>query len=235
MFAYRDTREGDPDNPAGDIGPIVRVAFTDVHLDLSEASSGLDDSLTYLEDALGVRVARMRQVHGRDVAVVDDPVAIVPPEADGLVTNQRGVALLVRVADCVPVLLADPDTGVIGAAHAGRNGMAAGVVPHTVEQLRALGAEQVTAWVGPHICGRCYEVPEAMRAEVSAAVPESYAETRWGTPGLDLGAGVSAQLERAGCEVVRIDRCTLEHAQLHSHRRDGVAAGRFGGLIWVER
>jgi copper oxidase (laccase) domain-containing protein len=74
-----------------------------------------------------------------------------------------------------------------------------------------------------------------MRAEVSAAVPESYAETRWGTPGLDLGAGVSAQLERAGCEVVRIDRCTLEHAQLHSHRRDGVAAGRFGGLVWVER
>jgi copper oxidase (laccase) domain-containing protein len=73
-----------------------------------------------------------------------------------------------------------------------------------------------------------------MRAEVSAAVPESYAETRWGTPGLDLGAGVTAQLEQAGCEVVQIDRCTLEHAQLHSHRRDGVASGRFGGLIWME-
>jgi YfiH family protein len=225
VFAYRDTREGDL---------VTQVAFTDVSLDLSEAGSGLADSLAYLEDTFTVRTARMHQVHGRDVAVVEQPVAAEPPEADGLVTTERGVALLVRVADCVPVLLADPDVGVIGAAHAGRKGMAAGVVPHTVERLRALGAERVVAWVGPHICGRCYEVPDDLRAEISAAVPASYAETRWGTPGLDLGAGVTSQLVAAGCEVVQVDRCTLEHAQLHSHRRDGVAAGRFGGLIWVD-
>lgn len=226
MFGYRDKREGDL---------VIQVAFTDVHLDLAESASGLDDSLRYLEDELGLRIARMRQVHGREVAVVDEVVPTRPPEADGLVTTQLGVGLLVRVADCVPVLLADLQRGVIGVAHAGRKGMALGVVPHTVEQLQALGAERLTAWVGPHICGRCYEVPDALRAEVSAVVPESYAETRWGTPGLDIGAGVTAQLERAGCAVVQVDRCTLEHAQLHSHRRDGAASGRFGGLIWVEQ
>lgn len=230
MFAYRDTREGG----VGD-RLVTHVAFTDVHLDLAEAGPGLDDALRYLEDTLEVRVARMSQVHGSDVAMVQDPVGSVPPQADALVTALRGVALLVRVADCVPVLLADPERGLVAAAHAGRTSMAAGVVPDTIDRLRALGADRITAWVGPHICGRCYEVPEALRDEVAALVPQSYAETRWGTPALDLGAGVRAQLERAGCEVVEVDRCTLEHAQLHSHRRDGVAAGRFGGLVWVER
>jgi len=229
VFGYRDSREGD----SGD-RRVIQVAFTDVHLDLSEEGSGLDDSLRYLEDALDMGIARMVQVHGSDVAVVDEPGAVVAG-ADGLVTTRRGVALLVRAADCVPVLLADPATGVIGAAHAGRRGLAAGVVPRTVEQMRALGAGAITAWVGPHICARCYEVPEEMRAEVSRAVPESYAETRWGTPGLDLGAGVTSQLEEAGCDIVQVDRCTLEHAQLHSYRRDGEAAGRFGGLVWVQR
>lgn len=228
MFAYRDTREGGAGDPM-----VTQVAFTDVHLDLAESGPGLEDALRYLEDTLDVRVARMTQVHGPDVDVVED-LATVPPRADGLVTARRGVALLVRVADCVPVLLADADRGLVGAVHAGRSGMASGVVPHAVQRLRALGADRITAWVGPHICGRCYEVPESLRAEVTAQVPESRAETRWGTPALDIGAGVEAQLERSGCEVVRVDRCTFEHAQLPSHRRDAAAAGRFGGLVWVE-
>ncbi|HEY3016733.1 MAG TPA: polyphenol oxidase family protein [Nocardioides sp.] len=225
MFAHRETRAG------GAGRARAQFAFTDVHLDLAESAVGLDDSLAYLEESLGVRIARMHQVHGGDVAV-GDPAAV--PEADGLVTDRPGVALLVRVADCVPVLLADPAAAVVGVAHAGRKGMALGVVTHTVERMRALGADAITAWIGPHICGRCYEVPEEMRAEVAATVPASYAETRWGTPGLDLGAGVAAQLEEAGCEVLRLDRCTLEHAQLLSYRRDGVASGRCGGLVWIE-
>jgi YfiH family protein len=223
VFAHRESRPGGTRR--------AQLAFTDVHLDLAETAVGLDDSLSYLEDSLGVRIARMHQVHGREVAAGDPAVV---PEADGLVTDRPGVALLVRVADCVPVLLSDPTAGVVGVAHAGRNGMALGVVTQTVERMRALGAEDIGAWVGPHICGRCYEVPDEMRAEVAATVPASYSETRWGTAGLDLGAGVAAQLEEAGCEVVRFDRCTLEHAQLHSYRRDGVASGRCGGLVWIE-
>ena len=72
--------------------------------------------------------------------------------------------------------------------------------------MRELGADEITAWIGPHVCGRCYEVPESMRAEVAAVVPESFAETSWGTPALDIGAGVRAQLARAGVTVVEVGR-----------------------------
>jgi copper oxidase (laccase) domain-containing protein len=73
-----------------------------------------------------------------------------------------------------------------------------------------------------------------MRAEVSAVVPEAHAETSWGTPALDIGAGVRAQLSRVGVEeVIEVAGCTLEDRGLHSYRRDGAAAGRFAGLVWL--
>lgn len=171
----------------------------------------------------------MHQVHGPDVVTVPTPEEI--PTCDGLVTTTPGHTLIVRVADCVPVLLADPAAGVIGAAHAGRNGVLLGIVPATIERMRALGAVDITAWIGPHVCGSCYEVPAAMQDEVVAAVPATKATTRQGTPGLDLGAGVRAQLEEQGVTVVDASRCTLESADLYSYRRDGAAAGRFAGLI----
>jgi copper oxidase (laccase) domain-containing protein len=97
--------------------------------------------------------------------------------------------------------------------------------------MRGLGADRIEAWVGPHVCGRCYEVPEEMRAAVAAVVPESFAETSWGTPSVDLGAGVRAQL--AALDVVAHDasRCTRESADLYSNRRDGDRAGRLAGLV----
>jgi YfiH family protein len=143
------------------------------------------------------------------------------------------VALLVRAADCVPVLLADPDAGVVGAAHAGRKGLVEGIVPATIDRMRSLGASQIVAWVGPHICGRCYEVPAAMQDEVSSTVPEARSTTSWGTPALDIGAGVNAQLAVAGVEVVDAARCTREDDDLYSFRRDGAEAGRLGGLIRI--
>ena len=117
--------------------------------------------------------------------------------------------------------------------HAGRKGVALDVVGRTVAAMRDLGATDLEAWVGPHVCGACYEVPEDMRAEVAAAVPATYAETRRGTPGLDLGAGVRAQLEAHEVVVTELRRCTLEEDTLHSYRRDGERAGRFAGLVWT--
>ena len=179
----------------------------------------------------------LRQVHGAEVHVVrraeEHVAADGPPTADAAVTDVPGVALVVRVADCVPVLLADQTRGVVGAAHAGRPGMVAGVVANTVAAMRDLGAERIVAWVGPHVCGRCYEVPADLRAEVVAAVPESYAETSWGTPAVDVGAGVTAQLEAAGAEVVHATRCTLEDEDLYSYRRQGERSGRMAGIVWV--
>jgi purine-nucleoside/S-methyl-5'-thioadenosine phosphorylase / adenosine deaminase len=185
-------------------------------------------------------VAVMRQVHGAEVVEVRDapPAGAVAqrPECDALVTRAEEVTLLVRAADCVPVLLADPDTGVVAAVHAGRTGVARGVVPAAIRAMRDLGAGRVRAWVGPHVCGRCYEVPAALRDQVAAAVPATRAQTSWGTPALDLGAGVGAQLTQAGlgaADVVTVARCTREDLDLYSHRRDGAGSGRLGGLVRV--
>lgn len=227
MFSYRDHREGDV---------RVDVAFTDSTIDLQGLRPGFGAELPRLEAACGVRFARVNQVHGDDVVVVHEPGPPPMedvPTADALVTSTRGLGLMVRIADCVPVLLADPRRGVVGAVHAGRAGVVLGVVGRAVERMRAEGADDLVAWVGPHVCGACYEVPEAMRAEVSARVPEAYAVTRWGTPSLDLGAGVRAQLDALGVEVTEVGRCTREDADLHSHRRDGAAAGRLAGLVWT--
>ncbi|MCX5075876.1 peptidoglycan editing factor PgeF [Streptomyces sp. NPDC060334] len=181
----------------------------------------------------------MNQVHGRDVAVVDGPwdadrEAI--PSVDAVVTARRGLALAVLTADCVPVLLADPVAGIAGAAHAGRPGLVAGVVPAAVEAMIALGADpgRLVARTGPAVCGRCYEVPAEMRDAVAEVVPAAWAETSWGTPAVDVVAGVHAQLARAG--VANADRspvCTLESRDHFSYRRDRVT-GRLAGYVWLD-
>jgi YfiH family protein len=229
VFAFRESVYLDP--AAADAGR-VEVAFTDASLDLGE-THGIDGALAALREEAGVPFVRLHQVHGAVVVVVDDPSASAPPTADGQVTARRGVGLMVRVADCVPVVLGDPLVGVVGAAHAGRRGVQLDVVTRTVERMRELGARDVRAWIGPHVCGRCYEVPAELRDEVAAAVPATYAETSWGTPALDLGAGVAAQLAAAGVPATGVPGCTLEDDSFHSYRRDGAAAGRFAGLVWL--
>src|SRR3546814_12111627 len=112
-------------------------------------------------------------------------------------SSDLGVGLMVRVADCVPILLADASAGVVSAVHAGRGGMSLDIATLTVEQMAARGATDIEAWIGPHVCGRCYEVPEAMRDEVSRSVPASYSTTDSGTPALDIGPGGAAQSAQA--------------------------------------
>ena len=179
-------------------------------------------------------MAWLRQVHGADVVYAGDP-PVQDQEADAFFTDSPAVVLAIVVADCAPVLLADPEAGLVGAAHAGRPGLAAGVVPALVEAMAGAGAEpgRMSALIGPSICGECYEVPEWMRDEVAVAAPGSGCVTRAGTPGLDLRAGLRAQLAGAGVVSVAGDaRCTAESAELYSYRRDG-STGRFAGLIWL--
>ncbi|MFF7649751.1 peptidoglycan editing factor PgeF [Streptomyces sp. NPDC007983] len=190
--------------------------------------------------ALGLEpssVVWMNQVHGRDVAVVEGPWATGEiPAVDAVVTSRRGLALAVLTADCTPVLLADPVAGVAGAAHAGRPGLVAGVVPAVVEAMTAQGADpaRIVARTGPSVCGRCYEVPAAMRAEVAETVPESWAETSWGTPAVDVAAGVRAQLARSGVEMDGQSHiCTLESADHFSYRRDRTT-GRLASYVWLD-
>ncbi len=237
MFASRDSIRS--------ASAVIDIAFTDRlggvslppfdTLDLSrfrgDRGDELESNLALVADAFGVAgFAGMRQVHGADVRVVDS-IGLATGSCDALVTAVADVALMVRVGDCAPVVFADVGTGVVAVAHVGRGGLAAGVVPATVATMRELGAASVEAWVGPHVCGGCYEVPAPMRDEVAAVVPTSYACTTWGSPSLDIGAGVRSQLERAGCAVRDHSRCTVESPDLYSHRRDGDRSGRFAGLV----
>lgn len=178
----------------------------------------------------------MNQVHGCAVARAEGPWPGPAPDVDGVVTARRGEVLAVLTADCTPVLLADPEAGVAGAAHAGRPGLAAGVVPATVRAMCELGADpaRITARTGPAVCGRCYEVPAALREEVAALVPGTGATTTWGTPALDIPGGVRRQL--LDCKVTDIALspvCTLESADHFSYRRDQ-RTGRLASYVWLD-
>ena len=239
MFGHQEVRVG------------VGVAVTDRHDGTSRAPyDGLnladhvgDDADAVMANRERVRselgvaseLVTMRQVHGADVAVVDATPA-EPPEADALVTKTRGLALVVLVADCTPILLSDRRAGVIGAVHAGRRGLAAGVLPATIDVMAKHGAraDRLYAVFGPSICPEHYQVPEEMRAEVEAAAPGSAAHTSSGSPALDIRAGLLAQLYAAGVRRWMVmPHCTVETPDYYSYRRDGTT-GRFAGLVWLE-
>lgn len=183
------------------------------------------------------RLVWMEQVHGRGVAVLDGPQPDPVPVTDALVTAVPELALAVLVADCVPVLLADPQAGVVGAVHAGRVGARIGVLPAALEAMWQLDATpaQTEALLGPAACGQCYEVPEEMQADVAAWLPGSACRTRRGSAGLDLRAGLWQQLADAGIGRIGLDpRCTIEDPDLFSYRRDG-STGRIAALTWFEQ
>ncbi|MBK1788385.1 peptidoglycan editing factor PgeF [Prauserella cavernicola] len=182
------------------------------------------------------RIAWMEQVHGRTVTVVDGTETEPAEATDALVTDRRGVALVVLVADCVPVLLGDAEAGVVAAVHAGRVGARVGVVPAAVETMRSLGAEphRIEALLGPSVCGECYEVPPEMADDVEAHLPGSKCRSRKGTAGLDLRAGLWQQLADLGVGRIGVDpRCTFEDDTLFSHRRQA-PTGRIAGVTWTE-
>jgi YfiH family protein len=247
VFTFRDTR-GSVDVAFTDRdGGVSRPPYDSLNLaavtedDPDAVTENLRRTMAAFAGDPDTPLARLHQVHGSRVVVVDDPAQVGPasagidglPEADGLVTRLAGVTLMVRVADCVPVLLADRAGTAVGALHVGRPGLVAGTVPAGVAALDRLGAADLVAWLGPHVCGRCYEVPETMRRDVTDVVPEAWSVTSWDTPAVDVGAGVRAQLADAGVLVVDASRCTLEDDGLYSHRRDGSSSGRLAGLVRI--
>lgn len=243
------------------LGPGVRAAFTTVSggvsrgpwaslnlgLACGDHAASVHENRRRVAHHFGAPVAFATQVHGADVIQVAGPTAPGVTsgsvgEADGLVTTSSDVALGVLVADCVPVLLADPEAGVVGAAHAGRRGVDREVVARTLDAMVDRGATpgRVSAVVGPCACGHCYEVPDEMRAELAARFPATWSTTAWGTPALDLAAGVAEQLHDRGVgSVQRLERCTIEDPELFSYRRAGrggsTVTGRLAGIIRIDR
>ncbi len=168
----------------------------------------------------------MDQVHGNRVAVIGDQIPPAPESADALVTTRSDVALAVLVADCVPVVIADEQQAAVAVVHAGRAGVVTDIIGATVAALRALGARQLRAWVGPSICARCYPVPKELCDQVSVALPVTQSVSWSGEPALDLSAGVLRQLSQAGVAAQQLPGCTAERPELFSYRRDRTT-GRF--------
>jgi YfiH family protein len=199
-----------------------------------------------LARAIGYAVERLyqvRQVHGAGVRVIeagDDPWAVRASEADALVAAERGAAIGVRTADCVPLLVADPERGVVAAIHAGWRGVVAGVIAAAVSALRGRAgapASRLVAAIGPHIRAASFEVGEDVATQIAGAAPGAEVVVRavGARPRVDLARAASAQLAALGLPRDRIDDVGgdtfADAGRFYSHRRDGARSGRHLSVI----
>jgi YfiH family protein len=239
--------------------PLDAVAphlFTTRQLELSDGGSSVA-----LAASLAVRnLVMVNQVHGRNIIVVrDDAVPERRLDADALISRARGVAIAVRAADCVPLLIGDRGTGAVAAVHAGWRGTAARIAVAAVEALsREFGARagDLIVAIGPSIGSCCYEVGTELVDAFAAAGHERYLIDRWfaappprrgafrPTAGgdapklrLDVPGANRDQLILAGVREESIHvagLCTAEHLDvLTSYRAEREKAGRIAGVIRV--
>jgi YfiH family protein len=205
-----------------------------------------DEDYRPISAALGVRgggVVRVRQVHGRAVHRVPadaDPAAGGIVDADAIVSTRDDAAIAVRIADCVPILLADSKGRAVAAVHAGWRGMASGVVRAAVEALAAAGVEarDLVAAIGPSIGPCCYQVDARVRDAFLPASPGAAAWFDADGPGhwrLNLWRAGRESLLEAGVPAGSIHLaglCTADHPDwFFSHRREGASAGRMVAAI----
>ena len=244
---------------AGGVG--ARVIFTDRGVAASGGSSrwpyawanlgshvGDDPSAVVaarsaLAGALGVPASGltfMHPDHGRGVALVGAPTGVAPGmelrDVDALVTDRPGIGLVALAADCVPVILVEPQASVVAAVHCGWRGLVLDVVGAALAAIEEHGgrAGAVQAVLGPAICGRCYPVPPQRAAEVAEVWPEAVTEAVDGQPAVDVRAGLVARLAEAGAHCALVGGCTAEDARYYSHRRDGTTGRQAGAVVLVE-
>lgn len=188
-----------------------------------------------LAEAVGAPLSIISQVHSGKAVDVDEvfgrnapfgydfsgtqddeghtPEGVTVIEADAQVTSRKGVALGVFAADCLPVLLADPQAGVIGVAHCGRKGLQTGVIGSAVDLMTTKGAvpERIVATLGPRICGDCYEVGDEIADQFIKRFPLTKTKTRFGGAGIDIAEAAMIDLAFAGVHQV-VDSMPRVHA-----------------------
>ena len=202
---------------------MARLLFTSRHygsLDNPQTS----DSAKQLSKLIGNPIYFMKQTHGNKIVVVDSQsspnVAIY--DGDAVVTDKPNVALAVQVADCLPLLLISKS--VVAAVHVGRKGLLNKVAVAALDQMKKLGADQISGVVGPHICGECYEVDSQMYSQIT----EEYPATGGKSNHLNLFAGLKDQLAKV--EITSLGICTKENSDYFSYRKDATL-GRQVGVI----
>jgi purine-nucleoside/S-methyl-5'-thioadenosine phosphorylase / adenosine deaminase len=240
-FVWRQT-------PAGralispDLGDLAAHLFTTRDLQFPEGPAGSD--YAPVAEVLGVsqaEVVRVRQVHGQVVRVVRPGERLAPlSDGDAIVSTDPARAVAIRMADCVPILIADRHRRAVAAVHGGWRGTAAGVCGAAVAAIAEEGVPpaDLVAAIGPSIGPCCYQVGEAVRAAFETAQPAGACWFRDDGPGrwrLDLWRATVDQLVRAGvpqAAIVVSRECTVDHPdRYHSFRRDGAAAGRMVAAI----
>jgi polyphenol oxidase len=198
--------------------PNVRAVMTTRNTQEGELRALLPDEPAWL-----------RQVHGTRVVNLDHPAS--NPEGDAAITGMKNRVCAIRVADCMPVLLADETGSVIGAAHAGWRGLCAGVLENTVGAMGVSG-EKILAWLGPAIGPKVYEVGDEVRAAFNEK--DAFLPTRPGHWLLDLYAVARQRLRARGVErIFGGGYCTYSDPQrFYSYRRDGTS-GRMAAFLWL--
>jgi YfiH family protein len=181
-----------------------------------------------LRAVLPAEPAWLQQVHGTHVVHLD---AGQEKLGDAAITRRRGAVCAIKVADCMPVLLADEAGTVVAGAHAGWRGLSAGVIEATIDEMRVPG-RSLLAWLGPAIGPRVYEVGDEVRAAFREK--EAFSPTRPGHWLLDLYAVARRRLAQKGVErIFGGGYCTYsDPARFYSYRRDRVT-GRMAAMIWL--
>lgn len=209
--------------PEWPVAPRVRALMT-------TRSTGSDELRTLLPQ----EPVWLQQVHGTRVVDLDQRNLDV--KGDAAITRSPGTVCAIRVADCMPVLLADEAATVVGGAHAGWRGLSAGVIEASLAAMEA-PPKSVLAWLGPAIGSRVYEVGDEVRAvflEKDEQAKKAFVPTRPGHWLLDLYAVARQRLKRAGVEkIFGGGFCTYSDPErFYSYRRDG-STGRMAAIIWL--
>lgn len=228
-----------------DLHPRLTAVFTSV-ADGDLAPGEDPGAAAAVRERIGERLGlrpdafrRMSQVHSTKVGLVSGAVEQKKTEqVDALLDPEASSVPLVLTADCVPVVFgargrtAEDSHELLAVAHAGRKGLLGGILSETVRAIRDHGGTDLEAWIGPSICGHCYEVPRELAAEAEAIMPGITSVTSWGTTGLDLPGAARRQLEGLGVLSHVHGGCTLGQDDWYSYR-GGDRTGRNGSFGYV--
>ncbi|HTP50442.1 MAG TPA: peptidoglycan editing factor PgeF [Anaeromyxobacteraceae bacterium] len=215
-------------------GPFASLNLGDR---VGDDAARVEENWSRLRAATGREFARARQVHGNRVLDAARPTELAE-EADAVLSSTAGLAACVSVADCVPILIADPESGAVAAVHAGWRGTLARVAEEAVRALvreHRARPERLLAAIGPSIGPCCYEVAPELAERFRGELGQATGNPSPGQARVDLWLANEVVLRRAGVERRHIDqlrRCSsCEDGTFFSHRRDGGRTGRQVGFI----